>query len=1132
MEFELDTYLVAESDTTPDTIKVQLSVALTQQTTVGIGVRASGTAAEPADYTLSATTLTFAAGDTEKTFTIDAAADLAWEGNEILWLELVPPAGAPYTLGTDSVTEITIVDDSFGPPTGLSVTAGNARLGLSWTAPAGAPGGYDVHYTSAAASGMNSVANEAAASGTNPAMAWVALTRSGTTASQSITSLSNGTAYRVRVRAKDSCCASDWVFGSGTPSASVPAAPTALSVTNGDGRLILSWTAPTGTLTAYDVSYTTAPSSGTGAVANGDEPAGADPALAWVAVSRTGTTAAQTIPDLAIGTAYRVRVRAKNTNGAGAWVFGTGTPATPVVSFDQGYFLSIAEGAATATVTLDIVPTLATASSVRVRLRAAAGTLGEAGDHRFTGMPRTVTLPANSDSVTINLAENVADNNVNDLNDSRFFDLEAVASAPYTLGTTKFVTVIVVDDEPPAAPSGLSLTGEGDGQLTARWTKPVGPVDRYELRYKEATAADQTATTPGDPSTGWVTSAQSGTSATISDLSEAESYHVQVRANDGSTDTGNGWGAWSASQTGTPAHPSTPREPRDFRAVPNNPGELRISWQSPVFTRGGVALGRGWATDHELHYTTAAKSAVGDTEPASGSDPTTAWVKADFRRAVITGLTDGTVHRLRGRVHNAVGAGKWAFTTATPQGQLDATAPTVSIAQRYGLPLRLQWRNPTPATPRAYEVQFTSATVAAVANDAAPVAGTDPAVGWVDVIRVGSWVYMFDNGHNQYDFPAAYRFKGATDYRFRVRAVYRRYTADAVRTADAYGDWGATEPYAVSSYTAVGLYGHVAYENRGSVPVRVNLAAPVAIEVSVDYATSDRTARSDGLVELGTLDYRPTSGTLTFAPGETEKWISVPIVDDWIGDSGEEFLVTLSNPQPAKYVTLGCSCVAHHKTNTLVTSWVVTIYNHEADLAALTVEGAAGDDGPFAPLDIGTFAAETTGYTVTVPYDTTHARLTPTALHDKQKLRAGTTTDLHAVASGTASTAVPLDVGHNTLVVEAFLAGETPKTYTVIVTRQEPVTPGPVGGLTLTADGDKVAVSWTPPDIGSAPKGYIVHLRPQGGKTGSGKTKRPKAKKTKVTYDNLQPGRTYKVWVRAHNAAGKGQRTHATITLP
>ncbi len=90
--------------------------------------------------------------------------------------------------------------------------------------------------------------------------------------------------------------------------------------------------------------------------------------------------------------------------------------------------------------------------------------------------------------------------------------------------------------------------------------------------------------------------------------------------------------------------------------------------------------------------------------------------------------------------------------------------------------------------------------------------------------------------------------------------------------------------------------------------------------------------------------------------------------------------------------------------------------------------------------------------------------------------------------------------------------------------------PGPVTGLEVAATGDGVTVSWRAPETGGAPDGYIVHLKLEDG--GKGRTKTPRAKKTRVSFENLEAGRTYRVWVRAENAAGKGERVHASITLP
>ena len=62
--------------------------------------------------------------------------------------------------------------------------------------------------------------------------------------------------------------------------------------------------------------------------------------------------------------------------------------------------------------------------------------------------------------------------------------------------------------------------------------------------------------------------------------------------------------------------------------------------------------------------------------------------------------------------------------------------------------------------------------------------------------------------------------------------------------------------------------------------------------VTVDYATSDISAKAAD-------DYTETSGTLTFAAGETVKAIIVPILDDGVYEDSERFSFTLSNPTGA-----------------------------------------------------------------------------------------------------------------------------------------------------------------------------------------------------------------------------------------
>ena len=85
------------------------------------------------------------------------------------------------------------------------------------------------------------------------------------------------------------------------------------------------------------------------------------------------------------------------------------------------------------------------------------------------------------------------------------------------------------------------------------------------------------------------------------------------------------------------------------------------------------------------------------------------------------------------------------------------------------------------------------------------------------------------------------------------------------------------------------------YEAPGAtVDFPVTLARASRATVTVDYATSDGTGEN---VAHAGADYEATSGTLAFAPGETEHTVSVLVYQDGHDEGEETFTLTLSNPQ-------------------------------------------------------------------------------------------------------------------------------------------------------------------------------------------------------------------------------------------
>ena len=161
----------------------------------------------------------------------------------------------------------------------------------------------------------------------------------------------------------------------------------------------------------------------------------------------------------------------------------------------------------------------------------------------------------------------------------------------------------------------------------------------------------------------------------------------------------------------------------------------------------------------------------------------------------------------------------------------------------------------------------------------------------------------------------------------------------------------------------------------------VTLAPASGQNVSVNYATADGTATAPA-------DYAATSGTLTFAPGQTTKTVTVPVVGDTLDELDETFTLNLSNavnaaildptglgtivdndPPPA--ITINDATVTEPDTGTVNATFTVSLT--AASSRSITVDYATANGTATAPADYTagsgtlTFTPGQTSKTITVP---------------------------------------------------------------------------------------------------------------------------------------------------------------------
>lgn len=141
-----------------------------------------------------------------------------------------------------------------------------------------------------------------------------------------------------------------------------------------------------------------------------------------------------------------------------------------------------------------------------------------------------------------------------------------------------------------------------------------------------------------------------------------------------------------------------------------------------------------------------------------------------------------------------------------------------------------------------------------------------------------------------------------------------------------------------------GAAGYTVSENAGSATITVSRTGGSDGSVSVNYATSNGSATAGS-------DYTSTSGTLTFAAGQTSATFAIPIVNDTTVEGDEFVNISLSNPTGG--ATLGSQLAA---TLTIISDDVLQpgvlqfsassyTVNENAGTATITVTRTGGSDG-------------------------------------------------------------------------------------------------------------------------------------------------------------------------------------------
>ena len=910
---------VSEGDTgsTNLTFTVSLSAASGKQVTVAYGDEGSGTATSGTDYAaITTATLTFAAGDTSRTFTVSVTGDETDEPNETVLVELTNAANATVSSSAGTGTG-TITDDDDAPTVTLALSPTSiAESGTTNTSTITAsldhPSSEDTTVTVAAAAGTNAVAGDFSLSNNKE----LTISAGGTTSTGTVTiaAVDNTT---------DEPDKSVTVSGSATNSQGITAPSNeTLTITDDDAAASLAIADPSdvteGDSGATNMTFTVtlSPASGkevtvdfadggSGTATSGTDYTAITAGTLTFAVGDTSETITVSVtgddtdePD------ETVEVELSNAgNGSIGTAAATGTitddDAAPKVTLALSP-TSIAESGTTNTSTVTASLDRPSSEDTTITVSAAAGTNAVAADFsRSANADLTVSAGATSSTGTVTITAN--DNTTDE--DDKSVTVSGSATNSQGITDPDAVTLTITDDDAPpsiavSSPS-VAEGASGSTDLTFTVTLSAASDKQVEVEYTEGTGGTATAGTDYTaPSDGTLTFLAGDTSETITvsvtgdTTDEVDETIVLSLRNPTNATIGTGTG------TGT---------------ITDDDGEPSLAVDSPM-----VAEGNAGTTN--LTYTvtltpasgkqvTVAYADEGSGTAASGTDydaitggtltfaagATTRTFTARVRGDRSDEPDETVVAEISGARNASIGTATGTGTITDDDGEPSLTIDSPSAAEGTGTPGTLTFTvSVNPVSGKEVTVGYSDAgtgTATAGTDYTAPAAGTLTFAPGTRSLPIA--VALLADGAIEPAETVVLELASPTNATIGTGTGTGTITDDDTPTPSG-GGGGSTEPSRLSIDSPT-----VTESDEGVVSLiyTVSLNPAASSRVTVSYSVTSGTASAG--VDFSVLQ----AGELVFRAGETSKAIEITVLADDAAEEDETIVVQLSNARGAEIET-------------------------------------------------------------------------------------------------------------------------------------------------------------------------------------------------------------------------------------